>query len=79
MLSTLVLTKNFGSPLSEEEAFGVNIQSHTEQYSLSNTTSHGIWRFIPHQGKYILQSEADWDIYETDEWDKSHIPWLVVG
>ena len=25
-------------------------------------TSHGIWRFIPHRGDYILRSEAEWDI-----------------
>ena len=26
------------------------------------TTSHGIWRFIPHRGDYIPQSEAEWDV-----------------
>ena len=26
------------------------------------TTSHGIWRFIPHRGDYIPRSEAEWDI-----------------
>ena len=26
------------------------------------TTSHGIWRFIPHRGDDIPRSEAEWDI-----------------
>ena len=30
------------------------------------TTSHEIWRFIPHRGDYIPRNEAEL-------WDKSHI------
>ena len=42
------------------------------------TTSHGIWD-LSHT-EVIISHEAKLSgIYETEVWDKSHIPWLVVG
>ena len=41
------------------------------------TTSHGIWRS---NTEMIISHEVKLSgIYETEVWDKSHIPWLVVG
>ena len=42
------------------------------------TTSHEKWRFIPHRGDLSHEPKLS-GIYETEVWDKSHMPSLVVG
>ena len=42
--------------------FNCDSTKHLSDNIANPKTSHGIWRFIPHRGDYIPQSEAEWDI-----------------